>query len=209
MLEKGPQKGPFFVAGCIILPYVVEGACNVRKVEYLFESFLWNTRFVILFAVVASLFTALAMFYIATVDAYYMISHLGEYLSPGMEPMARSALRSNTITHVVEIIDGYLLGAVLLIFALGLYELFISKIDLAEGEETASNVLLINNLDDLKGRLAKVILMILIVKFFEHAIGMDFGTAYDLLALAGGIALIGLALYLSHAGEQHNEGRHH
>ena len=121
---------------------------------------------------------------------------------------ARSTLRSTTITHVVEIIDGYLLAAVLLIFSLGLYELFISKIDQAEGSETSSNVLLINNLDDLKGRLAKVILMILIVKFFENAISMHFASAMDLLALAGGIALIGLALYLSHAGEHGIQNSH-
>ena len=40
--------------------------------------------------------------------------------------------------------------------------------------------------------------MILIVKYFEHAISMDFATPMDLLYLAGGIALIGLALYLTH-----------
>jgi uncharacterized membrane protein YqhA len=65
--------------------------------------------------------------------------------------------------------------------------------------------LFINNLDDLKNRLAKVILMILIVKFFEHALNMHFDTAINLLAFSGGIALIGLALYLSHAGEH---GKH-
>jgi hypothetical protein len=41
--------------------------------------------------------------------------------------------------------------------------------------------------------------MILIVNFFEHAISMDFHGPLDLLALAGGIALIGVTLYLSHA----------
>jgi uncharacterized membrane protein YqhA len=50
----------------------------------------------------------------------------------------------------------------------------------------------------LKARLAKVILMILIVRFFEHAISMKFDTPLDLLYLAAGIALIGVALFLSH-----------
>ena len=157
---------------------------------------------------IASLLTSLAVFYMATVDAYYMLSHLFEYASPALDVAARSALRSATITHVVEIVDGYLLATVLLIFALGLYELFISKIDMAEGAETSSNVLLINSLDDLKARLAKVILMILIVKFFEHAIGLAFETPMDLLYLAGGIALIGLALYLSHASEHPSVPKH-
>ncbi|HEY5603587.1 MAG TPA: YqhA family protein [Gammaproteobacteria bacterium] len=77
---------------------------------------------------------------------------------------------------MVEIIDGYLLAAVLLIFALGLYELFISRIDVVNKDDEhgmASNVLIINSLDDLKTRLAKVILMILIVRFFENAISMN------------------------------------
>ncbi|MDH5359539.1 MAG: YqhA family protein [Gammaproteobacteria bacterium] len=175
----------------------------MRKLEQLFESALWDSRFVVLFGVITSLLSALAMFYITTVDAFIMVSHLAEYASPALDAVARADLRSSTVAHVVEIVDGYLLGTVLLIFALGMYELFISKIDKAEQSETSSNVLMIHSLDDLKGRLAKVILMILIVKFFEHAIDMAFINPMDLLMFAGGIALIGLALYLSHAGEKH------
>jgi len=175
----------------------------MHKLEQLFESALWDSRFVVLFGVITSLLSALAMFYITTVDAFIMVSHLAEYASPALDAVARADLRSSTVAHVVEIVDGYLLGTVLLIFALGMYELFISKIDKAEQSETSSNVLMIHSLDDLKGRLAKVILMILIVKFFEHAIDMAFNNPMDLLMFAGGIALIGLALYLSHAGEKH------
>jgi len=79
-----------------------------------------------------------------------------------------------------------------LIFALGLYELFISKIEQASISENASKILVIRNLDDLKSRLAKVILMILIVKYFEHALNMQFQDPEDLLYFAGGIALLGL-----------------
>jgi uncharacterized membrane protein YqhA len=172
----------------------------VAKLEALFEGFLWQSRFVVLFAVLASLVTALSVLFLATVDAWYMVSHLGGYASPDISTETRNALRAATITHVVEIIDGYLLATVLLIFSLGLYELFISPIDQAKKEDgkTASNVLIINSLDDLKARLAKVILMILIVRFFEHAISMSFHTPLDLLYLAAGIALIGVALFLSH-----------
>lgn len=173
----------------------------MKRLERLFEGALWNSRYVVLTAVVSSLLAGFAMFYMATVDAIYMVSHLAGYASPGLEGHDRSALRGATITHVVEIVDGYLLATVLLIFALGLYELFISKIDQAAQAENSSNVLLIDNLDDLKSRLAKVILMILIVKYFEHAIAMDFETPLDLLYLAGGITLIGLAIYMSHAAE--------
>ena len=173
----------------------------MKRAEGIFESLLWNSRLVVIAAVIASLVTCIGVFYVATVDAYYFISHLVEYASPALDVEARSVLRASLITHVVEIVDGYLLATVLLIFSLGLYELFISKIDAAEGGEISSKVLVINSLDDLKASLSKVILMILIVKFFEHATGMTFNNPMQLLYLAGGIALIGLAMYLSHAGE--------
>lgn len=175
---------------------------NIRaQIEHWFESMLWNSRMSVISAVIASLGASLSMFYIATIDAYYMVTHLAHYASPAIDAAARNEIRESTITHVVEIVDGYLLATVLLIFSLGLYELFISNIDQAEHSEAKSNVLVIHSLDDLKARLAKVILMILIVKFFEHAIAMQFKTPLDLLSLAGGITLIGMALYLSHAGE--------
>lgn len=171
----------------------------MNKLEHVFETFLWNSRLTVMAAVLASLFSSLAMFYVITVDTISMISHLLSYAS--LDIPERMVLRAETITHVVELIDGYLLATVLLIFSFGLYELFISKIEAAENSENSSKVLFINSLDDLKARLAKVVLMILIVKFFEHALTMDFKTPLDLLAFAGGIALIGLALYLSHAGD--------
>jgi uncharacterized membrane protein YqhA len=171
----------------------------MKTLESVFETFLWRSRLVVIAAVIISLVSSFAMFFMATVDAAYMISHLAEY--PMLQGEERLALRSMTITHVVELIDGYLLATVLLIFALGLYELFISKIDEAEDAANASKVLLIQNLDDLKTRLAKVILMILIVKFFEYALEMHFETPMDLLLFSAGISLIGLSLYLSHAAD--------
>ena len=169
--------------------------------EKLFETALWQSRLIVILAVLASLLTAFAMFFMASVDAWNMITHIGAYASGDLTGEVRAAMRAKTVTHVVEIIDGYLLATVLLIFALGLYELFISPIDAAEKSETASKVLIIHSLDDLKNRLAKVILMILVVRFFEYAVGMHFNTPLDLLYLSGGIALIGLALYLSHKAE--------
>jgi uncharacterized membrane protein YqhA len=57
--------------------------------------------------------------------------------------------------------------------------------------------LLIESVDDLKDRLAKVVLLVLIVEFLQYALGARYTSALDLLYLAVGIALIGLALYLS------------
>ena len=90
---------------------------------------------------------------------------------------------------------------VLLIFSLGLYELFISDIDQAHGNKASSKILVINSLDDLKSRLAKVILMIMIVTLFEEALNMHIAAPIDLVYMGASIALIALALYLTHAAD--------
>ena len=54
----------------------------MKHVEQIFETALWNSRFVVLLAVISSLFTAFAMFYMATVDTFYTIQHLAHYASP-------------------------------------------------------------------------------------------------------------------------------
>lgn len=179
----------------------------MKWLELLFEGALWRSRFVILFAVVASMAAGFAIFYMATVDVYYLIAHIVHYADPDMAEEARKVLHDNTITHIVEVVDGYLLATVMLIFSLGLYELFISDIDEARGSRASSKILVIENLDDLKARLAKVILMILIVTLFEHALKMEMNSALDLLYFGGSIALIGLALYLTHAAETHDGGK--
>lgn len=176
--------------------------------EQIFERALWRSRYIVLFAVVASVAASFAIFFLATADVVYLLQHVSHYLDAGLTQDARAELRNSTLTHIVEVVDGYLLGAVLLIFALGMYELFVSDIDPARSSKSSSKILLIENLDDLKNRLAKVILMILIVKLFEHALKIKISLPLDLLYLGASIALIGLALFLSHAAEEHGGEEH-
>jgi len=178
-----------------------------RLIETTFESLLWNSRFVVVVAVLASIAAALGVFYVVTVDVVYAIVHLLDYASPAMSEAARQEVRNNTLTHVVEAVDGYLLATVLIIFALGLYELFVSDLDVARRSRAASKVLVIDTLDDLKNRLAKVILMILVVKLFENAVRTEMVSALELVYLGAAIALVGVALYLTHGGESHGPGK--
>ena len=167
-----------------------------QLIEDSFESLLWKARWSVLLAVFCSGAAALAMFYVASIDAYYVIDRLVGYASLS-DVYERMGVRANAIGDVVEVVDGFLLAIVLLIFAFGLYELYISKIDSAYGEEASQHMLSINSLDDLKSRLGKVILMILIVKFFELAISLTFDDVYDLLLFAVGIFIIGTSLFLT------------
>ncbi len=178
-------------------------------IEKLFEGLLWRSRYVVLFAVVASMAAAIAIFYMATVDVVYLVSHIFHYADPALSPEIRKGLHDDTITHVVEVVDGYLLATVMLIFSLGMYELFISDIDEARHSKASSAILVVESLDDLKQRLAKVIIMIMIVTIFELALKLKVENTLDLLYLAGTVSLIGLALYLTHAseGQGHKEER--
>ena len=178
----------------------------MKFIETIFEGSMWNSRFVIIFAVLGSLFAGFAIFYIATVDVVYLVQHALHYAGADLTNEARKILHDQTVSHIVEVVDGYLLGTVMLIFSLGLYELFISDIDQAHGTKASSKILVINNLDDLKSRLAKVILMIMIVTLFEESLNMKLSAPIDLLYLGGSIALIGLALYLSHAADAGGKG---
>ncbi len=171
------------------------------KIENAFESFLWNSRLVVFVAVIGSLLTAFGMFYLTFVDVYYTLIHLMDYAT--LDAHGRQELKATTVAHVVSSVDGFLLGTIMLIFALGLYELFISKIDIAEKSQGASKILFIRSLDDLKDRLAKVIVMILIVMFFEQAIFLKPTGPLELLYYSLAIMLIAAALYFSHKAYEH------
>lgn len=160
-----------------------------------FEAVLWHSRLVVLTAVVASLVIAFVMFYITAVEVYYLLISLTDYHS--LAYVERAALKSKAIGTVIGAVDGFLIGAIMLIFSLGLYELFISKLTIAKKAQGASQILVVNSLDDLKDKLAKVIVLILVVMFFEAAIYLKPSQPIELLYYAVGIALVGLALWLT------------
>ena len=79
----------------------------------------------------------------------------------------------------------------LLIFGFGVYELFISEIDIAR-DKFADSTLKINSLDQLKNKIIKVVIIVLIVKFFEKILKLtpNFNTPQDLLLLSVSILAI-------------------
>lgn len=185
-----------------------------KAVEQTFEKFLWNSRFVVLLAVISSMISSMILFVVATVDVFELVNKVFKYvLLPGSErtPAAYEEFHGNVVGHIIGAIDDYLLATVLFIFALGLYELFISKIEEAEAEaETSSRILLIHSLDDLKDRLAKVVLMILIVTFFKNVIHTTFEEPLNILYLGVGILFVALALYFTHkGGDARGKGSEH
>jgi uncharacterized membrane protein YqhA len=162
-----------------------------------FESALWNSRYIVLVPVVACMLISLLLIVLVTGEAIQLPGHLIAFIDASLSGEARSKIYSNGIANIAKIIDGYLFATIMLIFAMGLYELFIGKIEVAENNEIAARILLIRSVDDLKDRLAKVVFLILIVTYFEYALRGTYDTSLELLALAGGIALVAAAIWLT------------
>ncbi|MEL7562261.1 YqhA family protein [Dehalogenimonas sp. 4OHTPN] len=70
------------------------------------------------------------------------------------------------IVPLIELMDIFLIATVLLIFALGIYELFI-------GELTLPAWLVIKNLHDLKVKLSSVVIMVMGILFLKHLAAWD------------------------------------
>ncbi|MEO5656386.1 MAG: YqhA family protein [Nitrospiria bacterium] len=179
----------------------------MNLLERLFEAALWRSRFIVLLAVVSSLVSAVILFLIATADVVGVAVKSVKYALGGHGAEDYDGFHGAVVAHIISSVDDYLLATVLLIFSFGLYELFISKIDEAqEDARHSSKILLIHNLDDLKDRLAKVVLMILIVTFFKNVIHTSFSAPLDILYLGVGILFVALALYFTsrspHGGEK-------
>ena len=170
-------------------------------IEKAFEWFLWNSRFVVILAVLSSMIGMLLLFFMAAESMAHLAWEFAEMTFMGV---ANPEFHTDAVGQIISAVDDFLLGTVLLIFALGLYELFISKIDIAHGEDNASNILMINSLDDLKDRLTKVVLMILVVAFFKNVLHVTFDNPLNILYMGIGILMVSLSIYFTHkSGEKH------
>ena len=91
------------------------------------------------------------------------------------------------LVKLFESVDVILIGTVLLIIGLGLWELFIGDLDLPPSLTTDS-------FDDLKAKIATTLILVLVVRFLEVIVGrppadelLQFGAA---VTLVGGLLLV-------------------
>lgn len=154
--------------------------------EKRFERLLVASRWLVLVPVLALLVGAA---YFAYLSVYEVIHGL------------TAADTSEGLSLMLQAVDAGLLCAIFIIVSLGLYELFISHLEGADSKPLAS-VLEVASLDDLKDKLGKAILLVLIIRFFDFVANLQLTESLDLLAYAGGVALLALALYLSREGSE-------
>ncbi len=166
------------------------------KIEKVFESFLWKSRFTVIIAVVFSLIGALIILIEASFDIWHtMVNTINFFTNHNLN---KETFHSKLLSQTIGAVDLYLIAVVMIIFSFGLYELFISDIDDAENTEVGSRILSIHTLDELKDKIGKVVVMVLIVGFFKRVLHIDFNTPIEMLYFSLCILVLSLALYFLH-----------
>jgi len=161
--------------------------------EKIFEGSLWASRFIVILAVVFGLVGAVTLFIVASFDVYdtakYVITTYLNHIHP-------HGFHENVVGGIIGAVDLYLIGVVMLLFSFGLYELFISDIDIAkEDEERENKILSIHSLDQLKDKISKVIVMVLVVSFFQRVGHTEYHGALDMLYFAISITAVSVGLF--------------
>ncbi|KAI7726968.1 hypothetical protein M8C21_011393 [Ambrosia artemisiifolia] len=165
--------------------------------EETIEKVIYNCRFLALLAVMGSLIGSILCF---IKGCAYVVASFQEYF----------VHQGRGIFQLVEAIDVYLLGTVMLVFGMGLYELFISNLDTSsEGSTTRRSNLFglfvlkerpkwleIKSVNELKTKLGHVIVMLLLIGLFEKSKKAVILTTTDLLCFSGSVLLSSCCLYL-------------
>lgn len=160
--------------------------------ERIFESAMWQTRFLVILAVIFGLIGALVLFVIASMDIFGVAKYAYTTISTGAHP---ANFHEDIVSGIIGAVDLYLIAVVMLIFSFGIYELFISPIDHNEKAIADDKVLSIKSLDQLKDKIAKVIVMVLVVNFFQRVLHTEYNGALEMLYFALAVTALAVGLY--------------
>ncbi|WP_339719695.1 YqhA family protein [Marinomonas primoryensis] len=163
----------------------------MKKIESVFEHFLWNSRLLVLIPVISSLLGSLILFMVGTMDIIKVsFKSINYYL--GRETLD---IHDFIVTDIILAIDIYLIAIVLLIFGAGIYRLFISPIDESEASDI-KHPFNIQSFDELKDKIVRVVILAVIIEFFRAVVEIKFSTALDAIYLALSVFALAASLYL-------------
>jgi uncharacterized membrane protein YqhA len=172
------------------------------RMEKIFEGTLWGSRFMVILAVIFGLIGAVVLFVVASFDIYDTAKFVINTYITHAHP---ENFHEDVVGGIIGAVDLYLIGVVMLLFSFGLYELFISDIDAAKDESGEENkILAIHSLDQLKDKISKVIVMVLVVGFFQKVGHTQYNGALDMLYFALSITAVAVGLFfLGKVGKSH------
>jgi len=153
---------------------------------------MWKSRLMVLIAVLTSFISAFVLILVDCTEVFYVFKQIYLFL---MGQISLIQLEKYSLVHIISAIESFLTSNVLIIFAFGLYELFINKIAYLENDRE-TNFLVVHSLDQLKDKIANVFIMVMIVTFFKYSLNLDYREISALFILSLGILVITISLYL-------------
>ncbi len=100
------------------------------------------------------------------------------------------------LSHLIDVIDFSLLCVIWLIIVWWLYEIFLNRIEIHSRDQLQADQVLIHDIDELKQKLGKVIVISLVVHVFKQMILFTVTDKFDLLAMWSVVLMLAGALYL-------------
>ena len=164
----------------------------LHLLESRFEGALWRLRLIAILPVVMTAISSFATFILGTKETLNALNLMVHGNGSDKQYVAK------VLGGFVGGVDLYLVGIALLIFSYGTYELLISAIDPArEGEHVRfTGVLDVDNLDDLKEKLVKVLVVALLVFAFKSMIALPITDGLSLLYYSLALLLLSLCAFL-------------
>lgn len=135
---------------------------------------------------------------------FLVLGCFGEYLNAFWQGRDYGQI----ILLLVEAIDVYLVGTVMLIFGIGLYEIFINRLVVPMGSTHGSSLfgcfplkqrpqwLEIHTIAELKTKVGHVIVMLLLIGSFDQSKRVPISTGLDMLCFSTSILVISASIFL-------------
>jgi uncharacterized membrane protein YqhA len=156
-------------------PHVAETQSGASGRRGPLKRLLEGSRYLVVIGVIASLVASAAAFIWGAYKTAALLVAIVQ--SGGKEAVATTGLTA--------LMDKFLIAAGLYIFAVGMYELFVDDLDLPSW-------LVVHSMQDLKGQLVSIVILLLGIVFLEHVI--EWRDGQMILQMGIGIAAVIAAL---------------
>ena len=155
----------------------------------MFMRWLYALRYISLIAVVCSFLGSILAFCIGAIKTYKAFTILFSGVKPqgsqgGLNPVDLTA------TYLIKSVDAFLIALVFMVFSYGVYNLFISRIEINNQFEWIN----IPNISHLKHFLAEIIIIITFVKFLEFVVINLDSLSWEVVLIPVSILLLALGL---------------
>ena len=155
----------------------------IKKNFQLFEKYFFKLRHLIFFGIIINLFLSIYLIIFTFKEFFYLTSKL-------------FTIKVHTLLiYSLGILDLILLSIIFFIFTFSLYGIFINEFTDKKNLSKIPKAFIVNNLESLKEKLGKVIVLILIITFLKFTLDYTFENMLELLFLAISIFFISISLY--------------